>query len=288
MNNKGFLLKKIVLFVIIVSLLTYLGFYFYKKFISSEEKIEKESALAIYERANLYYINTMMLNGIDEYECSFKNDGCSEIKYVSTTMPKDGYLNINSGVVNARIDYLNSTYYICNNYATDNKKCMFNVFKNITLKKIRKYYNSLSKDDYEYYYCDFDRKKCDSSFKTFFELNGEILIDKKGNIEAELLYDDYKYYICNSEISDENCLFKTSAIKIIESIKDYHNKNSKDKKYNGYSCEIDECEILEYKTLKNPKGNISVDKKGKITGELIYDELTYYICNGKISEEKCA
>ena len=285
-NNKGFLFKKIVLFILIITLFTYLGFYFYKKLSTSEEKIARESALAIYDSANLYYINTMMLNGVEEYECRFNNNGCAEIKFVSTTMPKDGYLNIYNGFVNARIDYLNTTYYICNNIVTESYKCSLNISKNITLRNIQKYYNSLSKKD-DTYYCNFDRKKCDTSFETLFKLSGEILIDNEGNIEAELVADDYKYYICDSKINNENCLIELSINKIINSLKNYHNKNVKDKKYNGYKCELDDCDELEYNTLKKPSGSISIDKKGKITGNLIYGDENYYICNGKIENEEC-
>ena len=40
-------------------------------------------------------------------------------------------------------------------------------------------------------------------------------------------------------------------------------------------------------TLTKPKGKISIDKNGKISGNLIYGEKNYFICDGKISDKEC-
>ena len=287
-NMKGFTLKKFVVFVIIISLITFLTIYFIKKISKSADKVALESTDAIYDRAYVYYINTMMLNGTEEYMCEIKKSNCEDIIYVSTTKPVDGFIDIYKGNVNAKLIYKDkTTYYICNNEVTSDSKCIIEPSKNMTYRVINNYYNKLDKEEYEGYYCNFDNKKCDDSFNEFFDNKGEILIDKKGVIEAKISIQDTTYYICGEKVSNDNCLIEQSYNKLLEVLSDYYKENNKDKKFESFTCDLTNCEDIEYITLIKPLGNVSIDKNGKITGELKYEEKTYYICDSKISEEEC-
>ncbi len=289
-NMKGFTLKKFLIFILVISLITFLTIYFIKKISKSADKVALESANAIYDRANVYYVNTMMLTGKEEYMCDLKESDCDELRYVSTTKPIDGFINIYKGTVNAKLVYRDKvTYYICNNVVTDDSKCILEQSKDITYRIIENFYNQLDKEEYEGYYCNFENKKCDDSFNRFFEHSGEILIDKKGIIEAKLSVEDFTYYICNDKVTSDNCLIEESYNKILESLNNYYknNKDSKDKKFDGFKCDLSNCEKINYETLIKPKGEVNIDKTGKITGKLIYSDKEYYICNGKISEKEC-
>ena len=292
MNKKGFTMKNLLTFIIVVGLITYGVFYFIKKISKSADSLARESAEAIYRSANLYYINTMMLyeNALegkkDIYYCEFKDKGCKELDFVSTTKPTGGALNIYEGKVNAVLEYDKIRYYICNNEVTNNIQCLAEQTRNVTLENIKDYYNK-NKSNFEGYECDFSKGDCDKSFSKFFNQQGKIIIDKNGDIEASLKIDDYDYYICNNKIEfDSNCLVNISLNKILNSLKEYYKEKSKDKKYSGSTLELP-SEELNLKTVFEPTGEIQITKDGKINAKLNYNGVSRYICNSTISEKEC-
>ncbi len=283
---KGFTLKNFLVFAIILGVVIYLGISFYKNFSKSSKTLAKESAEAIYKSANLYYINDMMLIGEDSYFCDFSIDGCKELSLITSNKPLRGKISIVKGDVNAILEYKDKTLYICNNNVTESDYCLVNVTREITLENIKKYYDLNNSSKFEGYYCELS-KDCDQSFESFFKQTGKIIIDNKGKITASISVLNYDYYICDSSINfDKKCLIDESIKTILDVLNDYHKTNSKDKKYEGLNCELEKCD-LKFNTILIPQGNISIDKKGNISAELKYNDITKYICSGKISEEKC-
>ena len=286
-NNKGYSSRGCLIIILALGVIIYIAVYFVKKITTSADKVAQESATAIYEAANLYYVNTMMLMNIEEYECDFKKNNCDKLKFASTTKPNAGYLNIYKGKVNARLIYNNIEYYICDNVATNDKKCALDISRDIMLRNILDYYAMIKTNEFNGYECDFSKNNCYAPFNKMFEHTGNIVIDKNGNIEANLSVGDYKYYICNVVSDDPDCLKMESAKKIVTSLKEYHSLHANENNYNGFKCNIASCDDLKFLTLTHPKGEIVLNKVGKINGRLDYNGKIYYICNDEISLETC-
>ncbi len=283
---KGFTLKSFLILVIILGVVGYLGFNYYNKFSKSSVALAKESTEAIYKSANLYYINTMMIENEESYFCDFEKDGCKQLSFVSSNKPLRGKISIFKGNVNAILEYKDVDYYICNNNVTDNDYCLVNETRIITLENAKNFFDINRGEKFEGYECELG-KNCDESFNSFFEQKGKIIIDKNGKVTGSISLLNYKYFICDSEINlDEKCLIDESVKVILSSSLDYHKLKSKEKTYNGLTCELEECD-LNIKTILIPTGKIEITKKGEVNAELKYNDVTKYICSSKISEEKC-
>ena len=105
---------------------------------------------------------------------------------------------------------------------------------------------------------------------------------------ARLVYNNTIYYICNNIVSsDHNCLNNKNMRMILDSLKGYHEINKKSKGYEGFSCDISNCEGIDLYMFFPYEGNISISKDGKINAELNSNGITGYICDSKLSINKC-
>jgi len=150
------------------------------------------------------------------------------------------------------------------------------------------YVNNMTMNS-DYFTCDFETDGCKiiDYVSTTKPKEGKLYVES-GISFARLVYNSSTYYICNNIVSsDYNCLNNKNMRMILDSLKKYHETNKKNKEYEGFSCDINNCEGIDLYMFFPYEGNINITKEGTITAELNSNGITGYICDSKLSINKC-
>lgn len=112
---KGFTLIELLATIVILGLVVFITVPVINNLISSsKEKANYESAVGIFESANIYYQNKVMNFDFRPYSCDFGLSSCSELNY-NGVKPNSGSITIDErGIVNAELDFNGDILYICN------------------------------------------------------------------------------------------------------------------------------------------------------------------------------
>ena len=150
------------------------------------------------------------------------------------------------------------------------------------------YVNNMTLDS-DIFNCDFEIDGCKiiEYVSTTKPKEGKLYVES-GVSFARLVYDHGTYYICNNIVSNNhNCLNNKNMRMILDSLKEYHETNKKNKGYEGLSCDINNCEELDLYMFFPYEGNINITKDGIINAELSSNGINGYICDSKLSINKC-